>query len=164
MAIEIERKFLVVGEFISTSACAIRIVQGYLNSDPKRSVRVRLKGDQGFLTVKGIGNASGMTRFEWEKEISLPEAEELLVLCEPGIIDKVRHIVPFGRHTFEVDVFAGDNLGLIIAELELAAEEESFERPEWLGPEVTGEERYFNASLASHPFADWSTAFEEKHR
>ncbi len=156
MAIEIERKFLVAGEFLSASASAIRIVQGYLNSAPERSVRVRLKGDQGFLTVKGIGNSSGMTRFEWEKEISVLEADELLALCEPGVIDKVRHIVPFGRHNFEVDVFAGDNLGLIIAELELASEEESFERPEWLGLEVTGEARYFNASLARHPFVDWS--------
>lgn len=155
MAIEIERKFLVVGDFMSASTSAIRVVQGYLNSAPERSVRVRIKGEQGFLTIKGLGNASGVARYEWEKEISLPEAEELLSLCEPGVIDKMRHIIPFGRHAFEVDVFAGENLGLIIAEIELASEEEIFERPDWLGLEVTGEEKYFNASLSRSPFTKW---------
>lgn len=158
MAIEIERKFLVVGDFSSATVSATRIVQGYLNSAPERSVRVRIKGAQGFLTVKGIGDDTGISRYEWEKEISLSEAEELLALCEPGVIDKTRHVVPFGQHAFEVDVFAGDNLGLIIAELELTSEDESFERPDWLGPEVTGQVRYFNASLARHPFVEWATA------
>lgn len=156
MALEIERKFLVVGDFMPVSTSAIRILQGYLNSAPERSVRVRIKGDQGFLTVKGLGNASGISRFEWEKEIPLPEAEELLSLCEPGVIDKMRHIIPIGSHEFEVDVFAGENLGLIIAELELASEDEVFERPDWLGPEVTGEGKYFNASLSRHPFTKWA--------
>jgi adenylate cyclase len=156
MVLEIERKFLVAGDFSTTSLSASRIVQGYLNSTPERSVRVRIMGKQGFLTVKGIGNASGVSRFEWEREISLTDAEELLPLCEPGVIDKVRHIIPFGGHSFEVDVFAGENLGLIIAELELSSEEEIFERPDWLGPEITGEARYYNASLSRYPFTKWA--------
>ena len=153
---EIERKFLVTNtDFISESNSNNRIVQGYLNSDPSRTVRVRIKGEQGFLTIKGKGNASGTTRFEWEKEISLSEAEALLQLCESGIIDKIRYEIPLGKHTFEVDVFSGENQGLIIAEVELTSENEFFEQPNWLGKEVTGDKKYYNSHLSEHPFCSW---------
>lgn len=153
---EIERKFLVVGPFRAHAGKQTRIVQGYLCSVPERTVRVRIKGALGFLTIKGIGNASGASRYEWEREIPLAEAEQLLALCEPGVIDKTRYLVTVGRHTFEVDEFHGDNEGLVVAELELASEDEAFPRPEWLGVEVTGDPRYYNAMLMKHPFTRWA--------
>lgn len=150
---EIERKFLVTsGDFKTQASVKNRIVQGYLNSHPERTVRVRIKGDKGFLTIKGKGSESGTTRLEWEKEISVTEAELLLPLCEQGIIDKIRYEINFGKHVFEVDVFSGENEGLVIAEIELSSESESFEKPDWLGKEVTGDERYYNAYLSNHPF------------
>ena len=153
---EIERKFLVEStDFIKESTVNNRIVQGYLNSNPERTVRVRIKGNKGFLTIKGKGNENGTTRFEWEKEISLSEAEALLQLCESGIIDKIRHEIPLGKHTFEVDVFSGENQGLIIAEVELTFENEFFEQPNWLGKEVTGDKKYYNSHLSEHPFCSW---------
>ena len=133
----------------------MRIVQGYLNSDPARTVRVRLKGEEGFLTVKGLGSESGMSRFEWEKPISREDALALLLLCEKGMIDKTRHLVRVGAHTFEVDVFHGENEGLVLAEVELGSEDESFEKPSWLGAEVTGDERFYNSYLSSHPYCQW---------
>lgn len=153
---EIERKFLVTStEFLSESIQSNRIVQGYLNSNPERTVRVRIKGNKGFLTIKGKGNESGTTRFEWEKEIEVTEAEQLLLLCEDGVIDKIRYEIPFGKHLYEVDVFEGDNKGLIIAEIELENENESFEKPNWLGEEVTGDDRYYNASLSISSYKNW---------
>lgn len=153
---EIERKFLVTSNsFLSESTTSYRIVQGYLNTDPERTVRIRIKGTKGYITIKGKGNASGTTRFEWEKEIALSEAEQLLLLCEKGVIDKIRHEIPLGNHCFEVDVFAGVNDGLIVAEVELQTENESFEKPDWLGEEVTGQVRYYNAYLSATPFKDW---------
>lgn len=153
---EIERKFLVTStEFLSESKRSNRIVQGYLNSNAERTVRVRIKGNKGFLTIKGKGNESGTTRFEWEKEIEVTEAEQLLLLCEDGVIDKVRYEIPFGKHLYEVDVFEGDNKGLIIAEIELEDENESFEKPHWLGEEVTGDDRYYNASLSISSYKNW---------
>ena len=153
---EIERKFLVKStDFIKESIVNNRIVQGYLNSNPDRTVRVRIKGNKGFLTIKGKGNESGTTRFEWEKEIALFEAEALLQLCESGIIDKIRYEIPIGKHTFEVDVFSGENQGLIIAEIELSTENEQFEKPNWLGKEVTGDKKYYNSYLSEHPFCTW---------
>lgn len=153
---EIERKFLVTNtDFISESNSNNRIVQGYLNSDPSRTVRVRIKGEQGFLTIKGKGNASGTTRFEWEKEIDVAEAEALLLLCEKGIIDKIRYEILVGKHTFEVDVFSGENQGLIMAEVELSNENDFFEKPKWLGNEVTGDKRYYNSYLSKNPFTSW---------
>ena len=130
-------------------------MQGYLNSDPKRTVRVRLKDDKGFITIKGIGNETGATRFEWEKEIAATDARELIRLCESGVIDKTRHLVPSGKHTIEVDVFHGENEGLVMAEIELTAENEAYERPEWLGDEVTNDERYYNSYLSKHPYKEW---------
>lgn len=153
---ETERKFLVVSDDFKTAAFTKnRIVQGYLNSHPERTVRIRIKGDKGFLTIKGKGNESGTTRLEWEKEIPLSEAELLLPLCERGTIDKIRYEITVGNHVYEVDIFSGDNEGLIIAEIELASETEFFEKPNWLGKEVTGDQRYYNAYLSNHPFNSW---------
>jgi len=154
--LEIERKFLVVSEAFKQEAITeTRIVQAYLNSSPERSVRIRIKGEKGVLTVKGKGSASGMSRFEWEKEISLQEAESLLPLCEPGIIDKIRYEIPLGNHTYEVDEFFKDNEGLIVAEVELQSETEKFNKPNWLGEEVTGQNKYYNSSLVKRPFSEW---------
>ena len=155
MGQEIERKFLVSGGFRSGANGATRITQGYLCSVPERTVRVRIRGDRGYITVKGAGSASGASRFEWEKEIPADEARELMRLCEPGVIDKTRWIVPIGTHTFEVDEFHGENEGLILAEVELGSEDEPFERPSWLGDEVTGDPRYYNSTLSRHPFREW---------
>ncbi|MEA3451062.1 MAG: CYTH domain-containing protein, partial [Bacteroidota bacterium] len=146
MAQEIEKKFLVKGDFKSSVTKETRITQGYLSSVPERTVRTRVKGDKGFLTIKGIGNASGASRYEWEKEISVNEAKELLQICEPGVIDKTRFIIPAdGDLFFEVDEFYGENEGLTVAEIELPTEETSFTKPEWLGEEVTGDVKYFNS-------------------
>lgn len=154
MGREIERKFLVKGGFEKAALGCVHVVQGYLSSDPQRIVRVRLKGEKGYLTVKGPG---ALNRFEWEKEISADEAEALLSLAEPGIVDKTRYLVPAGdgRHTWEVDVFHGDNEGLVVAEIELSSEDDSFDRPDWLGEEVTGDPRYYNSSLRAHPYKEW---------
>lgn len=154
--IEIERKFLVNStDFIQQSHTQHNIAQGYLSSDPERTVRVRVKDEQGFLTIKGKSNATGTSRFEWEKEIALDEAQQLLLLCEKGVIEKTRYLVNVGKHLFEVDVFYGENDGLIVAEIELSDENETFEKPNWLGLEVTNDERYYNAYLSRHPFTDW---------
>jgi CYTH domain-containing protein len=156
MAQEIERKFLVAGNFRPFVTKSIRIRQGYLSVDPERTVRVRVKGEVGYMTVKGKSSGGRFSRFEWEKAIGVQEAEELLQLCRPVLIEKVRHLVPAGCHTFEVDEFIGANAGLLVAEIELSSEEEVFERPSWLGEEVTGEERYYNAELAERPYGEWS--------
>ncbi len=154
--LEIERKFLVNSNgFESESFKKEKIIQGFLSSVPKRTVRVRIKGDKGFITVKGIGNKTGTSRFEWEKEISLKEALNLLKICEPGIIDKTRYNINVGKHLFEVDVFHKINDGLIIAEVELNAENEFFEKPSWLGDEVTGNNKYYNSNLSKKPFNKW---------
>ncbi len=152
---EIERKFLVKGDFKPFVSKETRITQGYLSSVPERTVRVRIKGNKGFLTIKGIGSASGASRLEWEKEIPVAEAEDLMTICEPGVIDKTRHLIKVGSHTFEVDEFCGENEGLIVAELELSSENEHFEKPEWLGEEVTGCTQYYNSMLMKHPFSKW---------
>jgi adenylate cyclase len=154
--IEIERKFLVLSnEFITEAFAKNKIAQGYLSTDPERTVRVRIKGNTGFLTIKGEGNVSGAARYEWEKEIDLVDAEQLLKLCEKGVIEKIRYEISVGKHIYEVDVFEGENDGLIIAEIELETENEVFEKPSWLGIEVTGDERYYNAFLSKNPFCNW---------
>ena len=155
MGREIERKFLVAGEFKSSAKKATRITQGYLCSVPEHTVRVRVKGEKGFITVKGIGSDSGASRFEWEKEIPVDEVKELLRICEPGVIDKTRYLVDCGNHTFEVDEFYGDNEGLVVAEVELSDENEEFSRPEWLGEEVTGDKKYYNSMLKKNPYKNW---------
>lgn len=157
MAQEIERKFLVVGDFMHEVFRSYRISQGYLSSSPGRTVRVRVRDDRGFLTIKGPSFDGGLSRFEWEKEIPADEAEQLLALAEPVVIDKMRHLVrnTDGTHIWEVDEFRGANSGLIIAEIELGATDEPFDRPAWLGPEVTGDRRYYNSNLSRHPFTSW---------
>ncbi|MDR9825324.1 CYTH domain-containing protein [Vibrio sp. FNV 38] len=154
--IEIERKFLVSSdEFKSQATKQLRIIQGYLCSVPERTVRVRVKGAQGFMTVKGISSESGASRFEWEREISLDEAQALLKICETGVIDKTRYLVECGAHTYEVDEFYGDNQGLVVAEIELNSEDEQFDKPSWLAKEVTGQRRYYNSVLMKQPFTTW---------
>lgn len=154
--IEIERKFLVTSEAFKKEAFAQnRIAQGYLSAVPERTVRVRIKGDKGFLTIKGASNASGLTRFEWEKEIPVDEAAALLKLCEKGVIDKIRFEVKMGNHVFEIDEFYGDNEGLVMAEIELKSETEIFEKPNWLGEEVTRDNRYYNSYLSKNPYKNW---------
>lgn len=156
MAQEIERKFLVKSDAFKEKAVAkTRITQGYLSSVPERTVRVRVKGDKGFLTIKGIGNESGASRYEWEKEIPLAEVQQLLKMCEPGVIDKMRFNVKSGPHIFEVDEFYGDNDGLIVAEIELSSEDENFKKPSWLGEEVTGQVKYYNSMLMKNPYKSW---------
>lgn len=155
MAQEIERKFLVKGEFKSFAYSQSHIVQGYISSAHGRTVRIRIRDEKGYLTIKGASNASGMSRYEWEKEIPFNEAQELMKLCEPGIIDKTRYLVKSGKHTFEVDEFYGENEGLILAEVELNSEDELYEKPSFIGEEVTGDIRYYNSNLMKHPFRTW---------
>lgn len=154
--IEIERKFLVKSDnFKRESSKNFRIVQGFLNTHTERTVRVRIMGDQAFLTIKGKSSKNGLTRFEWEMEIPVAEAEELMKLCEPGIIEKARYLVEIKDHTFEIDEFYGENQGLIVAEIELHSEKDTFDKPDWLGEEVTGDVRYYNSQLSKKPFSNW---------
>ncbi|MGB7395601.1 MAG: CYTH domain-containing protein [Pricia sp.] len=154
--IEIERKFLVRStDYRNEATSKERIVQAFLNTHPERTVRIRIRDDAGFLTVKGKSNEAGTTRFEWEREIDLTDAENLLQLCESGVVDKTRFEVKIGSHIFEIDEFHGDNEGLILAEIELRHENETFERPDWLGDEVTGDIRYYNSQLKQKPFKLW---------
>lgn len=155
MAQEIEHKFLVKSDFKHLVTKSTRITQGYLSSIPERTVRVRIKGDKGFITIKGIGDASGSSRYEWEKEIPVEEVEALLKICEPGVIDKTRYLVPAGNHTYEVDEFYGDNEGLIVAEVEISSVGEQFDKPDWLGEEVTGDVKYYNSMLMKNPYKMW---------
>ncbi len=154
---EIERKFLILDspDFRKDALSKTRIVQGYLNSAPERTVRVRIRGDKGFLTVKGKSSSDGLSRYEWEKEIPLLEAEELLKLCEPGKIEKFRYEIKVGNHIFEADEFLGENEGLLMAEVELNNESEEVKKPLWLGKEVTGDQRYYNSYLSKFPFKEW---------
>jgi CYTH domain-containing protein len=154
--VEIERKFLVTAlDFIQQATAKLSIAQGYLNSHPARTVRIRTQGECGYITIKGKGNESGTTRMEWETEITLSEAKALLAICEEGGIHKTRYRVPAGIHTYEVDVFEGENKGLVVAEIELTNEQESFSKPHWLGQEVTGDQKYYNAALSKVPYLTW---------
>ncbi len=156
MAREIERKFLLKDDtFKAISKQKMIIIQGFLSTVPERTVRIRILGDQGFITVKGISNKSGVSRFEWEKEIDIQDARELLKICEPGVIQKTRFHVKSGVHTFEVDEFHGDNKGLVIAEIELSSEDEIFKKPNWLGKEITGDVKYYNSMIVKKPFKEW---------
>lgn len=154
---EIERKFLVRGEFCQYATASSEIAQGYISSQSGRTVRVRIRDDKGYLTIKGPGNTSGLARFEWEKEISVEEARALMTIAEPGVIEKTRYLVPNadGIHTWEVDVFHGASEGLIMAEIELSSEDDAFDRPAWLGEEVTGDRRYYNSFLSKRPYTEW---------
>jgi adenylate cyclase len=155
MGIEIERKFLVQGDGWRQPADAqTRFSQGYLSRDPARTVRVRLAGQRAFLTVKGA--TRGATRAEFEYEIPVADAQALLAMCDGPIVEKIRHLCLFEGMTWEIDEFLGANAGLVVAEIELAAEGQVFARPPWLGLEVTGDGRYVNANLAVRPFSDWN--------
>jgi CYTH domain-containing protein len=154
--IEIERKFLVKSmHFVDNAVSSTKIIQGFLNTHPERTVRIRIKGEKGFLTVKGKSNETGTTRYEWETEIAHIDAQKLLQLCEKGVLEKIRYLVPFEGHNFEVDVFDGENKGLILAEIELTTESELFQKPHWLGEEVTGDIKYYNSQLSKQPFNTW---------
>jgi adenylate cyclase len=156
MPIEIERKFLVNDvTFIKQSFKKSHIKQGFLNTNKHRTVRIRIENNKGFLTVKGITNKNGMSRFEWEKEISITDAERLLLLCEDIPIEKNRHYVKNKQFILEIDVFLGQNKGLIVAEIELNSESDVFHKPEWLGEEVTGNIKYYNSCLSKKPFSSW---------
>lgn len=155
MAFEIERKFLVKGDYKDSVTKSDHIVQGYIATLGPKTVRIRIRGDKGYITIKGKSNATGVSRFEWEKEIPFGDAVQLMDLCDGGVVEKVRHLVPFAGHTFEVDEFLGDNSGLTVAEVELRSEDEVFDRPSWLGEEVTQDRRYRNSNLLVHPFKDW---------
>jgi adenylate cyclase len=154
MGVEIERKFLVDGDAWRTLGAATLLRQGYLNADPARTVRVRIDGEHAFLTIKG--KSVGAARGEWEYPIPVEEAAELLdSLCLQPLVEKVRRRIAVGPHTWEVDEFLGANAGLVVAEIELASEDEAFEKPGWIGREVTGEARYFNSNLIRHPYSQW---------
>lgn len=157
MGLEIERKFLVINsDYQNLSFQKKYIKQGFLNSDKNRVVRIRIIDDKGFLTIKGVANPNSITRFEWEKEISLNDAKELMKLSEEGVIEKYRYYHKVNNHTFEIDEFLGDNEGLLIAEVELGNENEIFEKPSYLGQEVSKDEKYFNSNLSKHPFKNWA--------
>ena len=153
---EIERKFLVCGDFKSQAASSSRIRQAYINQAGGRTVRVRIRDEKAYLTIKGPSLDGGLSRFEWEIEIPVADAEQLLELRVSAVIDKRRYLVPFEGHTFEVDEFYGDNEGLVMAEIELSEPDEAFARPSWLGREVTGDSRYYNSHLSRHPFKEWA--------
>ena len=154
--LEIERKFLVRHDGYKRQAySSSRIQQGYICSGHGRTVRVRIRDSRGYLTIKGPSNIEGISRYEFEKEITLEEARQLMNLCEPGRIDKTRYLVKSGSHTFEVDEFYGENEGLVMAEVELQSEDEAYEKPDFIGREVTGDRRYYNAHLLKYPFSAW---------
>ncbi|HEX5276767.1 MAG TPA: CYTH domain-containing protein [Fluviicoccus sp.] len=155
MPLEIERKFLVTGQAWRTPD-GVLYRQGYLNRDKTRTVRVRIAGDRAFLTIKGV--STGATRVEFEYEIPVGEAAQLLTLCDGPLIEKTRHRVTVGAHVWEVDEFHGDNDGLVVAEIELGSEDEAFERPEWVTVEVTEDARYYNSNLAVKPFSTWGAS------
>ena len=164
--LEIERKFLVkkCTDFKSQAFASDRIKQGYICSGHGRTVRVRIRGGRGYLTIKGPSADGGLSRYEFEKEITLDEAEQLFRLCEPGIIDKTRYLVNSGDHVFEVDEFYGDNEGLVMAEVELASKDESFEKPSFIGPEVTGDRRFYNKHMLKFPYGLWRDTLPEEYR
>ena len=162
---EVERKFMVRGNSYRQLAYASdRIKQGYICSGHGRTVRVRFRGGRGYLTIKGPSLDGGLSRYEFEKEITPDEAEQLFRLCEPGIIDKTRYLVKSGQHTFEVDEFYGDNEGLVMAEVELSAPDEPYEKPAFIGKEVTGDRRFYNSHLRANPFSVWGSTLSEEYR
>ncbi len=162
---EIERKFLVRNrddEYKREAYSSSRIKQGYICSGQGRTVRVRIRDNKGYLTIKGPSLNGGLSRYEFEKEITPDEAEHLMQLCEPGIIDKTRYLVKCGSHTFEVDEFYGDNEGLVVAEVELGSEDEQFQKPAFITREVTGDRRFYNSSLRRLPYCLWKNQLENE--
>ena len=162
MALEIERKFIVTGEYKSLSYSHSNIEQGYFDTAPGRTVRVRIRDEKAFLTIKGPSNVDGMTRYEFETEVPIEDGRQLMELCRPGRIKKTRWLVKSGKHTVEVDEFFGDNEGLVMAEIELASEDEAFEKPDFLGKEVTGDRRFYNNRLMRCPYILWRNQFERE--
>lgn len=163
--LEIERKFLVKkGDAYKSAAFSCsHIQQGYIPADGA-TVRIRTRDDKAYLTIKGKSVNGGMTRYEFEKEIEMDEAQHLLQLCKGGVIDKRRYLVKSGNHTFEVDEFYGDNEGLVMAEVELCSEDETYEKPDFIGMEVTSDKRFYNSHLLSYPFAIWRNTLPEEYR
>lgn len=157
MNLEIERKFLVKGDFRKDAFESVEITQGYISSASGRTVRVRSWGDRAYLTIKGPSTVSGTSRFEWEKEITPDDFVQLMYVAEPGVVRKTRYLIrnTDGVHTWEVDEFHADNEGLVLAEIELQSEDDTFDRPDWLGEEVTGDRRYYNSALKSNPYKNW---------
>ena len=156
MAQEIERKFLVLDDSFKHEAFSkSHIQQGYLCSERGRTVRVRIRDERAYLTIKGPSENGGLSRYEFEREIPLEDGQQMMQLCEPGIIDKTRWLVKSGNHTFEVDEFFGDNEGLVVAEVELSYEDEPYKKPHFIGKEVTGDRRYYNSCLCVKPFNKW---------
>lgn len=154
--IEIERKFLVNGDFKSQAIKETKIIQSFLSTDPERTVRVRITGEKAYLTIKGLSNQNGLSRYEFEKELNIKDAQDLLKICLPGTIEKMRYIIPIPDNLyFEVDEFLGENHGLVIAEIELPSEEFQFFKPEWLRNEVTGDNKYYNSVLMKNPYQNW---------
>ena len=164
MPFEIERKFLVVGEFKDQAYNSTHICQGYIASGNGRTVRVRIRDDKGYLTIKGPSTKAGLSRYEFEQEISLADAHDLMAICEPGIIDKRRYLIPYEGHTYEVDEFYGDNEGLVMAEVELGAVDEPYEKPDFIGPEVTGDKRFYNKHMLKYPFSLWREDIPQDYR
>lgn len=163
--IEIERKFLVRGgDFKRQAESSSYIKQGYILSGGGRTVRVRIRDGQGFLTIKGPSKSGTFSRYEFEKEITIDEAENLMQMCEPGMVEKRRYIVPFRGHVFEVDEFYGDNEGLVFAEVELDSEDEVFEKPGFIGPEVTGDRHFYNSNLRRMPYNVWRDTMPKEYR
>lgn len=162
---EIERKFLVRGEsYRELAESSSHIRQGYICSGHGRTVRVRIRDQRGFLTIKGPSDDGGLSRYEFEKEITLEEAHQLMDICETGVIDKRRYLVKSGQHTFEVDEFYGDNAGLVMAEVELQSEDEPFEKPDFIGQEVTGDRRFYNSHMRKMPFCLWKGTIPSEFR
>jgi len=162
--LEIERKFLVHKRMDwkrLASSCS-HIQQGYFAA--VNTVRVRIRDDKGYLTIKGPSHNGGLSRYEFEKEITLQEAQQLMLLCESGVIDKHRYLIPYAGHTFEVDEFHGDNDGLVMAEVELKSENEPFESPNFIGKEVTGDRRFYNSHMRKNPFKLWRDTLPEEYR
>ncbi|MBQ9655647.1 MAG: CYTH domain-containing protein [Prevotella sp.] len=156
MALEIERKFLVLDDSFKHEAFSkSHIVQGYICSGHGRTVRIRIRDEHAYITIKGPSRQGGLARYEFEQEIPMDDARQLLTLCDPGTVEKTRWLVKAGRHTFEVDEFHGDNAGLVVAEVELGSEDESYEKPHFIGKEVTGDRRYYNNQLRQNPYSRW---------
>jgi CYTH domain-containing protein len=165
MALEIERKFLVLDDSYKREAFSkSHIVQGYICSERGRTVRVRIRDDRAYLTIKGPSENGGLSRYEFEREIPLEDGKQMMQLCEPGIIDKTRYLVKSGQHTFEVDEFYGENEGLVMAEVELSAPDEPYEKPVFIGKEVTGDRRFYNSHLRVNPFSAWGKTLSEEYR
>ena len=162
MNIEIERKFLVCGEYKSKAYSHSHIEQGYFDSAPGRTIRVRIRDDKAYLTIKGPSNQAGLARYEFETEVSLEDGRQLMALCRHGRIDKTRWLIKNGKHTIEVDEFHGDNDGLVMAEIELGSEDEEYEKPDFLGKEVTGDRRYYNSHLMRFPYCFWGHIDDNK--